>query len=118
MKIIPRDRRFQVGAGDAIVQLTHTHDVHPEPDEQVTFHAGEAEYDVVRKSWGFYATPSVNGRLKRFGLRTALVENPAGLRYVLLVDRTQMADFEAYLRDQCMTVLTWLDDPDDEPDPR
>ena len=45
------------------------------PDEQVTFvtEAG-AEYDVVRKDWGFYATPSLNGRLLQFGLRAVLIQ--------------------------------------------
>ena len=33
-------------------------------DEQVTLTTEQGgEYDVTRKSWGFYATPSTNGRL-------------------------------------------------------
>lgn len=109
MKIIPRDRRFTVGR-EAPVEITHTHDLHPAPDEQITLCAEGAEYDVVRKDWGFYATPSVNGRLPRFGLRAALVENPEGLRYVLLVHRHRLDEFNAYLHDQQMRVLQWLDD--------
>ncbi|HLN09267.1 MAG TPA: hypothetical protein VK281_09945, partial [Xanthobacteraceae bacterium] len=39
-------------------------------DEQLTFVTERgAEYDVARKDWGFYATPSLNGRLMQFGLR-------------------------------------------------
>ena len=49
-----------------------------DPDEQVTFITESgAEYDVARKAWGFYATPSLNGRLRQFGLRAALVKNLA-----------------------------------------
>jgi hypothetical protein len=32
------------------------------------------EYDVAKKDWGFYATPSMNGRLKKFGFKTAIVK--------------------------------------------
>ena len=79
MKFIPRsaadvrDRAPTTGARSDCGRIALA------PDEQVTFttEAG-GEYDVTRKSWGFYATPSINGRLKTFGLRAALVRNVAG----------------------------------------
>ena len=78
MKFTPIDpaRVFSVGRGGRI-QLKDTARITLEPDEQVTFvtRAG-AEYDVVRKSWGYYATPSLNGRLRRFGLRAVLSRSP------------------------------------------
>jgi hypothetical protein len=46
-----------------------------------------AEYDVAAKDWGFYATPSLNGRLQQFGLRGVLIRNRGTGRYfVLLVE--------------------------------
>ena len=45
-------------------------------NEQVTFVTDKKqEYDVCKKDWGFYATPSINGRLKFFNFKTALVQN-------------------------------------------
>lgn len=82
-----------------------------EPDEQVTFtteHGGEL--DVVRKDWGFYATPSLNGRLESFGLRGVLIRNiETGRYFVLIVESGKEKDFEAYLAQESCEVVHWLD---------
>jgi hypothetical protein len=82
-----------------------------EADEQVTFvtEAG-GEYDVARKAWGFYATPSLNGRLARFGLRGALVRNAEGKVYVMLVETGRESDFQSYLVAEAQRLIAWLDD--------
>ena len=81
------------------------------PDEQVTLVTESgAEYDVARKSWGFYATPSLNGRLEGFGLRGVLIQNRGTKRYfVLLVERGREASFEAYLAQENLRIVHWLD---------
>jgi hypothetical protein len=82
-----------------------------EPDEQITFvtPAG-AEYDVARKDWGFYATPSLNGRLTQFGLRAVLVKNRATRRFfVLLVESGAETRFERYCAAENLAALVWLD---------
>src|SRR5881628_2648488 len=80
MKVSERNppREFQTGRGEPIV-IRDCARIRLEPDEQVTFvtPAG-AEYDVARKAWGFYATPSLNGRLLNFGLRAALIRSFVG----------------------------------------
>jgi hypothetical protein len=103
-------RRFAVGYKGQEIQLSHVADVALDPDEQITLTtpAGR-EYDVVRKSWGFYATPSLNGRLRQFGLRSALVAS-GDRRYLLLVEEDRMAEFQAYLAAQRMRVIAWLDE--------
>lgn len=52
---------------------------------------------VARKSWGFYATPSLNGQLVTFGLRGALVKEPRNRYFVMLVQAGKEEDFFAYL---------------------
>lgn len=81
------------------------------PDEQVTFVTpGGAEYDVARKDWGFYATPSLNGRLESFGLRGVLIRNTITGRYfVLLVERGREDAFNAYMAQESLEVVAWLD---------
>lgn len=93
------------------VTITHTADIHLGDDEMVTFKtAGGGEYDVAAKDWGFYATPSTNGRLKNHGFRTALTRNTdTGLRYILLVAVGKTDAFDAYCREQNMVVDAWLD---------
>lgn len=105
-------RRFRVGA-DGAIEMADCGSLALSPDEQVTFTTpAGGEFDVARKAWGFYATPSLNGRLPAHGLKPALCRNPAGQLYLLLVETGQEAAFERYLAEQEMDVLCWLDAPD------
>jgi hypothetical protein len=81
-----------------------------EPNEQVTFVTESgAEYDLARKDWGFYATPSLNGRLASFGLRAVLVKNPSGRYFVLLVEKGKQAEFDAYVKSELLDIVCWMD---------
>jgi hypothetical protein len=102
-------RTFATGKNRDII-IKHCADIHLDADEQVTFvTASGSQYDVVRKSWGYYATPSINGRLRDMGLRAALVRNPAGKVYLLLVEQGKETDFQAYLTAEKQQVMCWLD---------
>lgn len=112
MKLDLKDppRVFAVGDGGAI-KISDCGNVALAPDEQVTFVTESgAQYDVARKSWGFYATPSTNGRLKSFGLRAALVKNAFSKYYIMLVEAGKENDFIEYLRVEKNHVVAWLDD--------
>jgi len=113
MKFTPIDppRKFEVSGAGVRLHLSDCGRVALSADEQVTFttEAG-GEFDVTRKSWGFYATPSTNGRLKTFGLRAALVRNTAGRLFVVLVEQGKENEFFAYVEADKQTLLTWLDD--------
>lgn len=81
-----------------------------DPDEQVTFVTNSGrEYDVTRKDWGFYATPSLNGRLSSFGLRGVLVRNRTGRYFLLLVEVGNEEQFEAYRGSENLELIAWLD---------
>jgi hypothetical protein len=104
MRIIQRDppRRYPVGNAN----ITDCGTVELATDEQVTFQDG---YDVTRKAWGWYATPSLNGRLAANALRAVIAVNPAGKAFVLLVEVGREPLFKDYLVAENMRVLTWLD---------
>ena len=110
MKFTPKDppRRFAAGPN---VEIADCGSMTLEVNEQITFVTQEgAEFDVSRKDWGFYATPSLNGRLSGFGLRAVLVLNRVSDRYfVWLVERDREPSFEAYLRQESCDVVAWLD---------
>lgn len=113
MKFDPRQppRRFIVG-NSVKFEMKDCGKLHLEPDEQVTFvtDAG-AEYDVAAKDWGFYATPSLNGRLEQFGLRGVLIRNRGTGRYfLLLVARGRESSFEAYCHQENLAIIAWMDD--------
>jgi hypothetical protein len=103
-------RRFTVG-NSVKFDMLDCGDLHLQPDEQVTFRtASGAEYDVARKDWGFYATPSLNGRLEQFGLRGVLIRNrDTGRYFVLLVERGHEPQFDAYCNQENLAVIAWLD---------
>jgi hypothetical protein len=80
-------------------------------EEQVTFVTdGGGEFDVTRKSWGFYATPSLNSRLAQFGLRAVLTYSEKDRRYfVLLVEQGHEVGFRSYLDREGLEIVSWLD---------
>jgi hypothetical protein len=80
------------------------------PDEQITFLTEDgSEYDLTRKDWGFYATPSLNGRLVGFNLRAVLVKNRVERYFILLVERGKEEAFDRYVRAEPLKIVTWLD---------
>ncbi|MEW5704558.1 MAG: hypothetical protein AB1781_08255 [Pseudomonadota bacterium] len=82
-----------------------------DPNEQVTLTTESGgEYDVARKEWGFYATPSLNGRLLNHGLRGVLIRNKLTGRYfVFLVESGKEPSFEEYMAQESLEVVAWLD---------
>jgi hypothetical protein len=113
MKFTPIDppRRFEVSGAGVKLMLSDCGRVALQPDEQVTFTtAAGAEYDVTRKDWGFYATPSINGRLKTFGLRAALVLSGFGRLFLVLVETGKEEVFLDYVTADRQKLLCWLDD--------
>jgi hypothetical protein len=112
MKIVENNppRIFEVGIGKKII-LKDCGKISLEPDEMVTFVTKEGHgYDLTRKSWGFYATPSMNGRLKREGFKSALVRNAKGLYFLLLVESDKIDPFLEYLKIEQTKLIEWLDE--------
>ncbi|MGE3343060.1 MAG: hypothetical protein AB7L71_06455 [Vicinamibacterales bacterium] len=102
-------RRFAVGAG--AIPIHHSANVSLDADEQVTFVAESgSQYDVVRKSWGYYATPSLNARLPEHGLHPVLVRNTVtGRAFILLVERGAEISFDDYCASESLEVIARLD---------
>ena len=80
------------------------------PDEQLTFITkSKKRYDVARKNWGFYATPSINSRLKKEGFKTALVKNTLNRIFVMIIERKKISLFKKYCKNQNQKIILWLD---------
>lgn len=106
-KIPPRE--FEVGY-DVKGTIRDCGTMRLAPDEQITFVTDDGgEYDLTRKEWGFYATPSLNGRLAGFNLRAVLVKNRVNRFFVMLVERGKEDAFDRYVRQEPLTIITWLD---------
>ncbi len=107
-------REFPVGRTGA--SMFHAADAWLEDDEMATLRTDSGtQFDVSRKSWGYYATPSMNRRLTEHGLRAALCigvprrEGDVERMYLMLVERGHEHDFQSYLEAEDMRVVGWLD---------
>ena len=112
MKILENKpaRKFRVGL-DRSVELSDCGKIYLKPDEQVSFMTSDGkEHDFCAKSWGFYATPSVNRRLKKEGFKTALVKNSLGHVFIMVVDKNKLKGFKAYLQSDKNQIVQWLDE--------
>lgn len=104
-------REFQVGFPENKIFIQDCAHIKAEPNEQVTFKTDSGtEYDVARKDWGYYATPSINGRLKNFHLQSALVKNSKDQYYLMLVEEGKEYNFRKYLQIEKQELVCWLND--------
>jgi hypothetical protein len=109
VKIKEKPRCFKVG--NRGVEIQDHGKIYAEPEEMLSWVSSEGkEYDIVAKGWGYYATPSINGRLLNEGYKTALVKNSFGQYFIMLVDENKMDDFREYLTKEANEVVEWLDE--------
>ena len=103
-------RLFPVG-NDIKFDMADCGNLHLESNEQITLTTiSGGEYDIARKDWGFYATPSLNGRLASFGLRTVLIKNRDTLHYfILMVEKGHEDSFDCYCNQENLAIITWMD---------
>ena len=107
-------REFEVGRRGG--RLRHVADAWLGDDEVMTLRTESGtELDVTRKSWGYYGSPSLNGRVRDHGLRAALAMGvprdgeEAPRMYLMFVEEGQEAGFEKYIAAEEMRVVAWLD---------
>ena len=111
-EIIDPPRKFQVGL-EKQIEISHCANISLESNEQITLVTdSETEFDIARKDWGYYATPSTNSRLINYKLRTALVSNTMGHLYVMLCEVGKEDLFYSYLKEEQQQLLIWLDTDD------
>ncbi|MFH1318657.1 MAG: hypothetical protein ABIH71_06550 [Candidatus Omnitrophota bacterium] len=113
MKLKPNDppREFEAGF-DIKRMIKDCGKLELNADEQITFTTESGvEYDLTRKNFGFYATPSINGRLVKFNLRAVLVKNRIDRIFMLLVEKGKEDLFDKYMNEEKMDIIGWFDDP-------
>ncbi len=87
--------------------------IHLAPEEQLTFTTETGKRnDLIRKSWGYYLSNSINHTLRQQGFRTALVLSrlsPQPRLFLNLVEEEKLHEFLEYLQANQAEVLCWLD---------
>ena len=86
--------------------------LHLDEDEMVSLLADNGkECDITAKDWGYYLGPSLNGRLRNQGYKTALVINEFNKLFVMVVDRDKIEAFKKYVKtNQDNRIVCWLDE--------
>ena len=111
MKIIKRNRKFVVGKSKDIT-LTDKGSVYLSNNDNISIYFDKnINFDVAKKSWGFYPLPSINKRLKNFRLKAVLVESKNFNTYfiMLVVDnKKKIKDFSNYCKKENIKIITWL----------
>ena len=108
MKIKKINRKFKVGKKNDII-LTDVGSIFLKNDDLVTFKDGKKEFDIAKKIWGYYGTPTLNKRLKNFGYVGALTRHKVFDTYALLiVDIKKKKTFLKYLKKEDMQIICWL----------
>ena len=65
-------------------------------------------FEICRKDWGYYATPSINSRLKKNGFRTVLVRQKHKY-FILIVNKNKIRKFKSYCNLENYKIIEWLD---------
>ena len=65
-------------------------------------------YEICRKDWGYYATPSINFILIKNGFKTAIIKKKKKL-FVVIVDKNEMKSFNNYRKIENYKLVKWLD---------
>jgi len=99
MKIVKLNRNFVVG-GNKNIYINEKAKIYLKNNEQVVFLDQSSQYEIVKKNWGFYATPSINKRLKKNKFRTFLVINKKKNIYLMLVNKSKIKIFNNYLKNE------------------
>ncbi len=110
MKILKKTkpRIFKVGF-DNKISVKDFGKIYLKNHEQITFMDDNHEYDFGKKDWGYYSTPSINGRLKNNQFQVYLVKNIHGKIYLMTVKKSKIKNFENYCSTDHQKILFRLD---------
>tara|TARA_Y100000389_G_C17230064_1_gene397680 strand:+ start:176 stop:526 length:351 start_codon:yes stop_codon:yes gene_type:complete len=109
-RILKKPRIFSVGKKKNI-KIKEIGFIYLKNNEQITIiNENKKNYDFVKKSWGYYATPSINERLKKEGFKTALVKNKYSKYYIMVIDKKKMNNFKKYCKSEDQNIVEWLDE--------
>lgn len=105
MKVFKNPRLFKVNN----VEVKDFGKIKLATNEMVSFVTkSKKEYDFTAQDWGFYVTPSINGRLKKEGFKIALVKNKSGKIYIMAVEKEKIKIFNKFCTNQKKKILKWF----------
>ena len=68
-------------------------------NEQVSFYSdnlNKIENEICKKSWGYYLTPSIDKKLKKYGQKIFIMKNSKKNSYLVIVNNSKLREFKRY----------------------
>ena len=92
------------------VSITEKAKIYMKHNEQITLiDINKNQYDIVKKSWGYYSTPSINKRLKNNNHEACIVKNiEKKTIFLFSVNIKKKIEFNQYLKKNNIKVIKWL----------
>lgn len=109
MKLKKRKRKFNPSKRSKII-LKDCGSIILKENEQITFsnNCGGNNYDVTKKNWGYYATPSINSRLKNNNFSAHIILNKRKNKFfIFLVENKKKKEFSKYLKSENLIIIPW-----------
>ena len=78
-------------------------------NEHITIQTKNKKHDICAMNWGFYATSSLNRRLKLQGFKTFLVKNFYNKLFVMIVENRKKNLFKKYCKQESLRIVMRLD---------
>ena len=93
------NRSWTVGSDRDII-ITEKLKIQLNDDEQVSFigNKNNTNYEICKKNWGYYISPSLNKRLKNYGFRVYITKNKKGQNYLMAVKFKMVKEFKLYCK--------------------
>ena len=107
LKLKKKPRKFKVGSKKNI-HIKDLGEVYLNNNEQITFAHKNSRYDFCKKKWGYYATSSINNRLKKSGFRTFLIKNSLKNIFLTVVHKNKIKEFKMYIKKEKNIIINEL----------
>lgn len=104
-----KPRKYKVGVSENII-IKDFGKIKLNKNEQISFIGNKGLFDFCKKDWGFYATSSINKRLRNNKFETYLVKNIFNNIYLWVVEKNKRRSFLRYLNEENHEIIIRLDE--------
>ena len=76
-------------------------------NEQITFYFNRSNYDVIKKNWGLYISPSLQKRCLKAGFKAVIISKNKN-SYVAFVHKKKIKLFIDFLKKENYKLKVWI----------
>ena len=102
MQIKKVNRTWKVGLKNNI-KITEKANIKLKINEQISFYSltfNKVENEICKKNWGYYLTPSINKRLKKYDHKIFILKNSKKNSFLATVNNSKLKEVKKYCKDE------------------